>query len=65
MIGVLIVVYWPNAAELGAVLDALAQARDEGVELQVHLWHNDAGPDAHPASRRPASGCARAVCRSR
>ncbi len=48
MIGVLIVVFRPDVAELGAALDALVRARDEGLDLHLRLWHNDAGPQATP-----------------
>jgi len=48
MIDVLVVVYRPDVDELGAALDALAAARADGVDLRVHLWHNDDGPAATP-----------------
>jgi GT2 family glycosyltransferase len=48
MIDVLVVVYRPDLDELGAGLDAVAAARDEGLDLRLHLWHNDDGPAATP-----------------
>ncbi len=46
MINALIVVHRPRLAEFTACLDALRQARSEGVDLQLRLWHNDEGPAA-------------------
>lgn len=48
MIDVLVVVYRPDLDELGAGLAAVATARDEGLDLRLHLWHNDDGPQATP-----------------
>lgn len=56
MIDVLVVVYRPDVDELGAALDALAAARADGVDLRVHLWHNDDGPVATPGVE---AACAR------
>lgn len=46
MICALIVVYRPRLEEFTACLEALRQARGEGVDLQLRLWHNDDGPAA-------------------
>jgi GT2 family glycosyltransferase len=48
MIDVLVVVYRPDLDDLGAGLAAVAAARDEGLDLRLHLWHNDEGPAATP-----------------
>jgi hypothetical protein len=48
MIDVLVVVYRPDLEELSAVLDAVAIAHDAGLDLRMHLWHNDNGPAATP-----------------
>lgn len=48
MITVLIVAYRPRLGDLQAALDALAQARCEGLPLSLQVWHNDEGPDRTP-----------------
>lgn len=44
----IIVVYRPQLAPLRAALQALVQAQGQGLLGRIHLWHNDAGPQATP-----------------
>lgn len=55
-IGVLVIVYRPRLHELQAGLDAVVKARQAGVPVVAHLWHNDDGPQATPGLSEALDG---------
>lgn len=48
MIAACVVVYRPELQALQSGLQAIADANQQGLPIDVHLWHNDEGPEATP-----------------
>lgn len=48
MIAACIVVYRPELQALQSGLQAIADAKQQGLPIDVHFWHNDEGPEATP-----------------